>query len=58
MKNPFGTISKQNSEWSRSGRKQEDHYRGFRRTALEDALVEYEAEVEVDEPTRTERALE
>ena len=50
MRNPFGTVSKVNKEWSPHGRKEEDHYRGFRRTALQDALVEYEAEVEVDEP--------
>lgn len=51
MRNPFGTLSKVNQEWAPHSRKDEDHYRGFRRRALQDALVEYEAEVEVIEPT-------
>lgn len=49
MRNPFGTVSKNNKEWGRKARKEEDHYRGFRHTAMEDALREYEEEVEVVE---------
>lgn len=46
MRNPFGTVSKVNKEWAPHNRKDEDHYRGFRRTALQDALVEYDNEVD------------